>query len=118
MKLKLDENLPSELADLLTGQGHDVHTVPGERLTGGADRAVFAAAVSEGRLLLTPDLDFSDVRQFRPGTHPGIMLIRLREPSRRRIMERMAQVLAAESIESWAKCFVVMSDRKLRIRRP
>jgi predicted nuclease of predicted toxin-antitoxin system len=116
MKLKLDENLPADLADLLTG--HDVHTVPAENLAGRDDPTIFAAAVSENRILLTQDLDFSDVRQFRPGTHPGIILIRLRDPSRRRLIDRITQVFASEDVAQWAGCFVVISDRKLRIRHP
>ena len=118
MKLKLDENLPTELADLLSVGGHDVPTVPGESLTGRDDAAIFRAAAREGRMLLTQDLDFSDLRQFKPGTHPGTVLVRLRDPSRRRLVARMRQVLETEPIESWAGCFVVVSDRRLRIRRP
>jgi predicted nuclease of predicted toxin-antitoxin system len=118
MKIKLDENLPTELADLLVGRGHDVHNVPGEALVGRDDGVIFRAAYDEGRLLVTQDLDFSDVRRFRPGTHPGVVLIRLRDPSRRRLEERVRQVLEIASIESWKGCFVVISDRKLRVRRP
>jgi predicted nuclease of predicted toxin-antitoxin system len=118
MKLKLDENLPTELVPLLVAHGHDVHTVPGESLVGQDDKVIFSAAGREGRLLLTQDLDFSDVRKFKPGTHPGIVLIRLRDPSRRRLIERIQQVFGSEKVEPWARCFVVVSDRKLRIRRP
>lgn len=118
MKIKLDENLPIELAELLTAQGHDVHTVPGESLVGETDETIFRAAVGEDRVLLTQDLDFSDMRKFAPGTHPGIVLLRLQEPSRKRIIDRVRQTLASESIESWAKCIVVVSNRKLRVRRP
>jgi len=117
MKLKLDENLPLEVAELLAAKGHDVHTVPDEKLTGQRDEIILKASLNEGRLLLTQDLDFSDVRRFRPGTHPGIVLIRLRHPSRRQVIERIEQVLLSEAIESWVGCFVVISDRKLRIRR-
>ena len=45
--------------------------------------------VAQGRLSLgrehnlTQDLDFSDVRQFRPGTRAGLMLVRLQQPGRR-----------------------------------
>jgi hypothetical protein len=60
----------------------------------------------------------SDLRRFRPGTHPGIILIRLRDPSRRRLLERMTQIFGAEDVERWTGCFVVVSDRKLRVRRP
>ena len=118
MKVKLDENLPTELADLLSAGGHDVHTVPGESLAGRDDGTICRAAAGEGRLLLTQDLDFSDVRQFAPGTHPGLVIVRLRDPSRKRLVARLRQVLATESVESWAGCFVVISDHKLRVRRP
>jgi len=118
MKIKLDENLPDEIANQLAARGHDVHTVPQESLSGRTDDVVFAAACAEGRLFFTQDLDFSDVRVFRPGTHPGIVLIRLKEPSRRKLVLRVQQILQSEDITSWAKCFVVISDHKLRIRRP
>ncbi|MGB7157257.1 MAG: DUF5615 family PIN-like protein [Tepidisphaeraceae bacterium] len=118
MKIKLDENVPEELADLLTSNHHDVHTVRGESLVGHDDRTVFAAAVREQRVLITQDLDFSDLRRFKPGTHPGIVLVRLHDPSRRRLIERFRQVIATETIESWIGCFVVVTDKKLRIRRP
>lgn len=118
MKLKLDENLPAEAPELLAAKGHGVHTVREESLTGATDSAVFAAATRESRMLVTQDLDFSDVRKYQPGSHPGIVLLRLREPSRRRIVERLRQVLEVQSIDDWAGSFVVVSDRKLRVKRP
>jgi predicted nuclease of predicted toxin-antitoxin system len=117
MKIKLDENLPEEVGQLLIAAGHDVHSVPDESLEGENDNTIFRAAVQEDRLLFTQDLDFSDIRQFAPGTHPGIVLIRVREPSRRRLIARIQQLLKENSIDEWNGCFVVASDRKLRIRR-
>src|SRR6185437_3281728 len=87
MKIKLDENLPNELAELLALHQHDVDTVREESLTGRDDAAVFDAACADDRTLMTQDLDFSDIRRFKPGTHPGIALIRLRHPSRRHAAE-------------------------------
>jgi predicted nuclease of predicted toxin-antitoxin system len=117
MKIKLDENLPGELVDLFAAQGHDVHTVHGESLVGRDDEDIFEASIREGRLLLTQDMDFSDTRKFKPGTHPGVVLLRLHQPSRRKLLERIRQILQPEAIETWDGCFVVISDRKLRVRR-
>ncbi|HEV3073865.1 MAG TPA: DUF5615 family PIN-like protein [Thermoanaerobaculia bacterium] len=50
----------------------------GEQLSGSTDELLWSRVVADGRLLITLDLDFSDVRRFRPGTHPGILLIRAR----------------------------------------
>jgi predicted nuclease of predicted toxin-antitoxin system len=118
MKIKLDENLPGELAEALASLRHDVHTVVQESLGGQDDPTIFMAAVREERILFTQDLDFSDLRKFKPGTHAGIVLIRLREPSRRRLTERVRQVVQSVDINHWSGCFVVISDRKLRVRSP
>jgi predicted nuclease of predicted toxin-antitoxin system len=80
MKVKLDENLPARLQPVLERLGHEVHTVHQENLTGRPDNDIWQAACAEGRFLITQDLDFSDSRQFTPGTHSGILLVRLREP--------------------------------------
>ncbi len=73
MKIKLDENMPESLAEQLGQLGHDVHTVPSEAPSGEKDARIWSAARSEQRFLITQDLDFSDVRQFTPGTHAGIL---------------------------------------------
>jgi len=118
MRIKPDENLPAEITELFASFNHEVDTVQGESLVGFPDEAVFRAAGASGRMLFTQDLDFSDIRKFRPGTHPGLVLIRLRDPNRRRIIERMRQVLQTESIDGWSQCFVVIGGTKLRVRNP
>lgn len=79
MRIKLDENLPARLGTLLKSLGHEANTVAREGLAGKPDVDVWASACREGRFFITQDLDFSDVRQFQPGTHPGLLLVRLRE---------------------------------------
>jgi predicted nuclease of predicted toxin-antitoxin system len=83
MKLKLDENLPESLVGELAALGHDVDNVRLEGITGQSDPDIWRAAQQDGRFLITQDLDFSDNRRFAPGTHHGLMLVRLRVPGRR-----------------------------------
>ena len=118
MNIKLDENLPVDLAPELAKLGHDVHTSRDEGLSGAADSDVWEAAQREKRFLITQDLDFSDVRRFTPGTHKGLLLIRLAEPNRRSLIDRVLTLFSEEAIGAWAGCFVVASDRKVRVRRP
>jgi hypothetical protein len=40
MRIKLDENIPHRVAELLRGMGHDVDTVLGEDLKGKPDEVV------------------------------------------------------------------------------
>ncbi|MBP8001624.1 MAG: DUF5615 family PIN-like protein [Chloroflexi bacterium] len=118
MKIKLDENMPFDLAPLLKQLGHDVDTSPEEGLTGAIDEDVWDAAQSEGRFLITQDLDFSDVRKFTPGTHQGILLLRLHSPLRTTLIRHVYTLFQTENVDSWTGCFIVASERKVRIRRP
>jgi predicted nuclease of predicted toxin-antitoxin system len=117
MKIKLDENLPVQISLNLRALGHDVHTIPEERLSGSDDDRVWAAAQREGRFLVTQDLDFSDERKFAPGTRYGIAVIRLRQPSRRSLVGRTEQVFRFENTDAWRGCFVVITEHKVRVRR-
>lgn len=74
MRVKLDENLPADLAELLRSANHDVVTLPEEELGGAKDPIVSAAVTQEDRLLMTFDLDFADIRKYPVGTHAGIVV--------------------------------------------
>ena len=77
MKLKLDENLGQRGRALLAAAGHDVSTVPSQRMESEPDAAVIAACRSEGRALVTLDLDFANPLDYRPSEYPGIAVLRL-----------------------------------------
>jgi hypothetical protein len=72
----------------------------------------------KSRFLITQDLDFSDLRQFAPGSHHGILLVRLRSPSRGNLAGRVAEFFQTENIAEWAGCFVVATERKIRLLKP
>ena len=118
MKVKLDENLPVALAKLLSDLGHDAHTAHDEHLSGHDDTQIWQAAQSEARFLITQDLDFSDSRRFVPGSHFGILVVRLHWPSRRNLLARISDVFQNENVADWVGCFVVATERKIRILKP
>jgi len=117
MRIKLDENLPLSLASVLTALAHDVHTVAEENLSGSKDDELWEAAQRESRFLITQHLDFSDTRKFAPGTHCGILLIRLRSPDRTTLIQRVKQLFFQEEVALWSGCFVVASEHKVRVVR-
>lgn len=117
MNAKVDENLPLQIAYALRRFGHDVHTMGDQGMSGCKDADLWRAAQREERVLITQDLDFSDARRFAPGTHHGMILVRLRSPSRLNLVERLEEVFRNEAVDTWAQCFVVVSDQKVRVRR-
>jgi predicted nuclease of predicted toxin-antitoxin system len=82
MKFKLDENLGGTAARFLEDAGCDVSTVRLQNLWGTADRNLIEVCASEGRCLVTLDLDFSNPLQFPPEHYAGIIVLRLpKQPS-------------------------------------
>ncbi len=118
MNIKLDENLPEALVPILAEIGHDTDTVPQENLTGRNDETVWDAAQQAERFLITQDLDFSDSQKFVPGTHHGILLLRLRDPGRLALLRIVELLFKTEAVEAWRGCLVVATERKLRVVRP
>ncbi|MBK6326944.1 MAG: DUF5615 family PIN-like protein [Chloroflexi bacterium] len=116
MQIKLDENLPVELAVMLRQLGHDAETVPEENLDGADDDQVWQAAQAENRFLITQDLDFSNVQHFKPGTHHGVLLLRLNNPTRRQLIQKVEVIFTSEAVAQWSGCLVVVTDRKIRVK--
>jgi predicted nuclease of predicted toxin-antitoxin system len=117
MKIKLDENIPIRLLDTLTALGHSVDTVPTEGLTGHADQIIWEASQTAGFFLITQDLDFSNIRRYQPGTHHGLLIVRLRVPGRQALFQRTEYIFQTERVEDWAGCLVILTDNKIRIRK-
>ena len=118
LRCKLDENMPVDAAPLLRAAGHACHTVYDEALAGAPDPAVAAACGAEGRVLLTLDLDFSDVRAYPPGTHPGIVVLRPRSPDRDSVLALVRRLLPLLAAEPVAGCLWVADPERVRIRGP
>lgn len=116
MRVKLDENITPSAALGLRALGHDVHTVIDEGLRGCSDGDLWAAVQAEGRFLVTQDLDFSDTRRFDPGTHHGVLLVRIPDQEQPQLSEYITAWF--ELAEDWERCFVVATPRKVRVRRP
>lgn len=118
MKIKLDENLPFRLAALLKNLGHDVHTAYEERLVARPDKEIWDAAQKESRFLITQDLDFSDLRRFAPGSHHGILLVRLRAPNRRSLTIRIEELFQQENVRNGQAVSLSLQSARLECANP
>jgi len=118
MKLKLDENLSRHLKPILGSLGHDVTTAAEEGLLSQPDRAVATAARSEGRLLLTLDVEFADLRKLPPGGHPGVILFRPGAIGLRAVNRYVETFVRQTDLKSLAGCVVVVGRDRVRVRRP
>jgi predicted nuclease of predicted toxin-antitoxin system len=78
LKLALDEMYSARLAEALRAAGVDVRTVVELGLAGSSDPEVFAAAIADGRALLTENVaDFARISAEHVGAgqhHPGVLI--------------------------------------------
>jgi len=93
MQFKLDENLPPSATELLRSLGHDVMTVYDQGLKSCTDPEVLAACQGEGRILLSLDLDFSNILVFPPERYAGLIVLRLHKPGPKAVLSLLGRVL-------------------------
>lgn len=118
MKIKLDENLPRAAAgQVLRNAGHDVDTVADEKLTGAPDTQVVAAAAQAGRLLISLDRGLGDVRTHPPGSHAGILILRVADQSAAQVADALSKVVATHDLGVLAGAVSIAQSGILRIRR-
>jgi predicted nuclease of predicted toxin-antitoxin system len=118
VRIKLDENLPDSVIDVLAGVGHDVDTVRDEGLRGAKDPAVLAGATAHDRLLVTLDRGLGDIRTYPPGTHAGVLVVRLDHQSPRAIRHAAERIASEVEFDDLQGCIAVWRDGELRVRRP
>jgi len=116
MRIKLDENMPHDLAEFLRSSGHQVATVAEENLSGADDPAVVERATEEERLLMTFDIGFADIRKFPVGAHGGIVVFRLHD-QRWAVMKEPAQRLIESGLlEKLEQGLAVVDETRVRFR--
>jgi predicted nuclease of predicted toxin-antitoxin system len=117
VRIKTDENLPAEAAATLRECGLDADTVWDENLVGSDDEGIAARVQGEGRVLLTLDPDFANIRAYPPDQYAGIIVLRLKNQDKASVVayaRRIASVLAERNPDG--ELWIVEGDR-IRFRR-
>jgi predicted nuclease of predicted toxin-antitoxin system len=116
LKFKLDENLPDLVRQSLTTLGVDAHTAAAEQSAGAPDTKVLEACVAEGRILITLDLDFSDIRAYPPGSYPGIWVLRPSQQTFKAINALVQAGLRLAGVERVSGQLWIIDEKRVRIR--
>jgi len=112
-----DENLPTSAA-ILASAGHDVDTVLAEGLTGAPDPDVVLAATAAGRILVSLDVGLGDIRVYPPGSHAGIVVLRVPDQSAVTVTKTISDLASLTELASLTGSVAVLQRGLLRIRHP
>jgi predicted nuclease of predicted toxin-antitoxin system len=115
MLFKIDENLPVEIATILSRAGYDAMTILDQNMVGHPDTEVIKVCYGERRVLMTLDLDFSDIRTYPPRDHAGILVLRPRSQSKSAVEELVIQLLPLLQTESLTGKLWIASEHWLRV---
>jgi predicted nuclease of predicted toxin-antitoxin system len=113
---KLDENVPPEGAAIFLSAGHDCHTVYDERLAGANDSVIATTCNVEQRILITMDLDFSDVRRYPPKSHPGIIVLRAPKGTKHTILRLLIRISHLLQTQPVSGHLWIVDESRVRIR--
>lgn len=114
----VDECLPRSVALALTAAGYDAEDARDVGLRGKSDELVHERALAHDRILLTADLDFANALRFPPGSHPGIVVLRV--PEEWRPAERTARLVAGLAEAGWEQmrgAIVIVEPARTRLFR-
>ena len=107
MRVLVDENIPRMTVAALRALGHDVKDIRGTSVQGVNDSDLWALALAESRALVTTDKGFTE---YRLVPHYGILIVRLRQPNRRKIHYAVMHVIERFPEQEWPNLLVVMRD--------
>ena len=119
MRFKLDENVGRSVIAAFEAEGHDTSSVHRQRLDGAPDDQLFLVCRSEGRVLVTLDLDFASPQRFDPRPTAGVAVLRLsRNPAPSELMGSVSVLLAALHIHSISGSLWIVRSNRIRVWSP
>lgn len=114
MRILVYENIPRITVERLREMGHDVMDIRGTPRQGLPDPDLWAVAMTERRLLITTDKGFVE---HRWSAHPGILVVRLRQPNRTKIHESVLRAMELTDSAEWPGLMIVMRDSTMSTSR-
>jgi len=107
MKILVDENIPLTTVQALRDQGHDVLDIRGTKNEGIKNSSLWKLTQNEHRLFITTDKGFTE---YRDTEHFGILIIRLRQPNRKKIHNKVLLAMRNTKEKHWRNLLIVMRD--------
>lgn len=117
MRFLIDESVSWRVARDLREAGHDCVHVDQSGLDSSSDRAIFGAAVSDARHIMTQDIDFQTLLLSSGRATPSVLLLRLSSGKARSQFEAIQRVLPNIGADSNTGAVVVLFDDRVRVHK-
>jgi len=117
MSILLDECVPRRYLRLLTGWDYSASLLSQHVALASPDTAVIALAQTLDAVLLTIDLDFSNMLDYPPQNYQGIIILRDQQTDELTVTATFKQALQDLYRDDLRGVLVIVSPNRYRIRR-
>lgn len=117
MKFLLDMGISPKVGVVLKSLGYESIRCSDINMSTATDTAVFNYALKHGFILISTDLDFADLVMRCTEPCPGLILLRLDNPSAEDMCCRLQIVLSSLPKEEIIGSIVVVQQKKVRTRK-
>lgn len=116
LKFLVDACVDVRLAQWLREQGYDAWHLREENLQKLPNGQIFSKATTEGRVVVTHDLDFGEIAALTHGRKASVIVFRLHNPRLTQIKKRLAAVLTDCIPQLEAGAVVIVEEARHRTR--
>jgi predicted nuclease of predicted toxin-antitoxin system len=116
MRLLLDMGISVGLTQILRSYGHDVAHLQERRLDTLADSEILQLAIVEKRIIVTHDLDFTDLLAAGAAILPSVVIFRLRNMRPERVLARLQAVIKDFAADLQAGAVISVTESQIRKR--
>lgn len=117
MRFLADMGVDIRVVAWLKEQGYDATHLREEGLHRMPNGEIFAKGLTEGRIILTFDLDFAEIAALSPARKVSVIVFRLHNTRTRHVIARLAAVLAACAPDLDRGAVVAVEESRHRVRR-
>ncbi|HOO13890.1 MAG TPA: DUF5615 family PIN-like protein [Candidatus Marinimicrobia bacterium] len=113
----LDENFPKAVTSILIKEGHKVIDLRGTDQEGLEDEELFKIVQKNKAIFLTTDKDYFHTIPYLFKSHFGVIIITLKKPSRKNIIDRLKWLLSNIDLELMQNKVILLKDKSYMINK-
>ncbi len=102
---------------MLRSAEHDAVSVLDQNLGGATDPGVAEVCRAEGRIVVTLDIGFADMRQYPPQDYAGLIVLRMKRQDKPSILRAFGRAMRVFSLEPVDGALWIVEEERVRIRR-
>jgi predicted nuclease of predicted toxin-antitoxin system len=110
----LDMGVSPKVIEMLRHLGHEAEHVASCGMADADDRQIFDRAVREDQIVITTDLDFGHLAVMRRQPFPGLILLRLDNPTAARMSDCLQRFLADRPEDDYRSAIIILEPGRWR----